>query len=226
VLKSAGARFKILEAEDEPGGRTRSVQRWGFTLDTGAAFLTSFYQRTLALCRETGLSLQRPGFHPGLGLQRHALLIDRQFRPHDIGTLRGFLRFPFVPLAQKIRTIIEVCRSALTPELHLANLYGLATGDTESARTWAERVLGRDAYIYFVRSAFEPFFFYDAAELSSSFARALLGHSLRWRLFLPTGGMGTLCKVLARGLPLECRTRVTAVQRTASNFVVKCGAGL
>jgi protoporphyrinogen/coproporphyrinogen III oxidase len=224
VLKNAGARFKILEAETEPGGRTRSVYKREFTLDQGAAFLASFYSRTLALCREAGLSLDRPGFHPGRALQRHALLIAGELRPHDIGTLKGFLRFPFVPALQKMRTLIAVCRSALTPGLHVADADALAAGDLESARTWAERVLGPEAYAYFVRLAFEPFFFYDTAEVSAPYLRSLLGHSVRWRLLSPNGGMGVLCRALARGLPLECCTRVSAVEPNESGFIVWHGS--
>jgi protoporphyrinogen/coproporphyrinogen III oxidase len=219
-LHASGLSCQVLEAEAVGGGRTRSVVHGGHTLDTGAAFLTSFYPRTLALARGAGVALAAPGFHPGRAGYPHALLIDGRLRPHDIGSLRGYLRFPYVPGAQKWRAALAVARGAAA-RWHVAEPASLAPIDTESAGQWAERELGGAAFEYLVRCAFEPFFFYEAAGASAAVVRALLGHSLRWRLYAPPGGMGLLCAALARRVPVTYGTRVTAIDGEAGQLVAR-----
>ena len=48
-LASAGIKVTVLEASNAIGGRTRSERVGDFTINTGASFLTTFYDATLAL---------------------------------------------------------------------------------------------------------------------------------------------------------------------------------
>jgi protoporphyrinogen oxidase len=210
-LKEQGLSIKILEAEDQVGGRTRSTLHNGIIFDYGAAFLASFYTETLQMAKAAGVALVTPQLHPGKAGHSHSLLIKNHLFPHDIGTPAGFLRFPFIPFAQKVRTILHVARIVVGTRINVADPQTLSFRDEEDGRKWGNRILGPEAYEYVVRLAFEPFFFYGAEETSSAFIEALIRHSLRWRLLAPEYGMGTLCQSLAANLPVTLKAKVIAV---------------
>ena len=209
-----------------PGGRVRTEECRGFRLERGAAFLATFYQRTLALAAEVGAALERPGFHPGVASRRQALLIEGRTRPHDLATITGFLRYPHVPLDQKLRTAVAILAARFGGRLHVGDLDTLAQADGEDARTWAHRAMGKEAFDHFVRTAFEPFFFAEAAETSASFVRALLAHSVAWGLLAPRRGMQDLFDSLAVSLPLAYGARVTSIERAGHVFLVRHGGGV
>src|SRR4051812_27142730 len=137
----------------------RGARQDGMIVDLGAAFLTPFYTRTLALARELRVLIEPTGVRPGHGGNQQSLLVGGIYRPNDIGTLSGFLRFPLVPASQKLRTALVLVRSNLQRNLDPADPSTLASRDAEDARAWALRALGgSQAYDIFVRPAFEPFF--------------------------------------------------------------------
>jgi oxygen-dependent protoporphyrinogen oxidase len=54
-LRRAGAQVTVFEADDHVGGRCRTVERDGFTLDIGAGALPSTYADVLALADDLGI---------------------------------------------------------------------------------------------------------------------------------------------------------------------------
>jgi monoamine oxidase len=127
----------VLEAAERVGGRTRSIRHAGSTLNTGAAFLASFYDETLALSCDLGVALIEPAIHPSRGHRKRHMVTAQgrlEFGPSDPV---AFLRFPAVPLAQKLRVLRTVLRLAAGPELHIAEPATLAPRDRESATAWA-----------------------------------------------------------------------------------------
>jgi protoporphyrinogen oxidase len=225
-LRNSGLRFKILEAEESPGGRAQTHVRDGFVLDGGAVFLNSSYTRTLALARQAGVAVEEVAIQPGRGGARHALLVNQSFLRYDVGTTQGFLTFPLVPLAQKLRTAAFVIKQRLRSTLQMADPKSLAAADTEDGRSWAMRTLGNDAYEYFARLAFEPFFFYETGGTSAAFMQALLGQLSSTRLLIPRGGMGALCDALARELPIERNARVAELAFEGNVLRVRHPAGV
>jgi oxygen-dependent protoporphyrinogen oxidase len=224
-LRSHGRAVVVLEAEERVGGRTRSIRHAGSTLNTGAAFLASFYDETLALCRELGVALIEPAIHPSRGRRKRHIVTPRgrlEFGPSDPV---AFLRFPAVPLAQKLRVLRTVGRLAVGPELHIAEPATLAARDHESAATWARRTLGDEATDYLIRPAIEPFFYVRAEEVSAAIAQALLRHAIRWRLWTPRDGMSALCEALAASVDVRTGTRATRVSPEGNGLVVETTAG-
>ena len=219
-LVRSGLQIKILEAEAAPGGRTRSTQRDGMIVDLGAAFLASFYTRTLALAREAGVRVEPTGVRPGHGGSRQALLVDGTYRPNSFGTLSGFLRFPLVPASQKLRFAASLLRSNFKRGLDPADPGTLTATDIEDARQWALRTFSAEAYEFFVRLAFEPFFLYEAAEASAAFVQSLLSRTRGWHLLAPRNGMGDLSTVLAQGLPIKYGARASIVESDGCAFHV------
>lgn len=220
ALAGSGLKFKILEAADSVGGRTKTVAKPGYILDLGAAFMTSFYKTTLGLCRNAGVELATPGLHPGRSHRAHHLLIKGEFIPHRIGSLSGFLQFPYIPIIQKLRTIWTASRLFADAGLHVSDIESLAARDVRNACEWGQSALGQDAWEYVVRLSFEPFFFYEAKEVSQAFVQALLRHSVSWRLFAPQNGMGDFCTSLARDLPVVTGAKVSKIFETCGSLTV------
>ena len=225
-LLDSGLTVKVLEADDCVGGRTKSVVRSGHILDYGAAFITSFYDATLQLCRTTGVELARPNHHPGRSRRLHCLLINGNLIPHRIGSPFGFFRFPYIPARQKLITVWTVLNLVARYRLHIADINSLAARDHSSAFTWGLRELGREAYTYVVRLSFEPFFYYEAKYVSQAFVQALLRHSVSWRLFSPPKGMGNICESLAYGLPVVTGAKVWKIQNLPQGLSVNHSRGV
>ncbi|HSP97223.1 MAG TPA: FAD-dependent oxidoreductase, partial [Candidatus Dormibacteraeota bacterium] len=59
-LNAGGVKVTVLEASNAIGGRTRSERVGEFTVNTGAGFLTTFYDDTLALLRTLGIATHAP----------------------------------------------------------------------------------------------------------------------------------------------------------------------
>jgi predicted NAD/FAD-dependent oxidoreductase len=224
-LAERGLPVTVLEALPDVGGRTRSELHEGFVLDRGAAFLTSFYPRTLALARRHGVPLIRPGIHPGRSPQGQHLATPAGLVPHQLGSPGGLARFPLLPARDKARTVAALLRLCLGRRAHIADPFSMARHDTEDGRRWGRRWFGAQGYEYVVRTAVEPFFFYGAEEASAAVPRTLLRHAVGWRLMTPADGMGSLCRALAEGLDVRCDHRVRVIRREGSGYVLEHGHG-
>ena len=75
-LQKAGYDVQVLEANEEPGGRMRTVDWEGFKVDVGAKFVTSSDKNLLGLVEELGLADQLVGGprQSNHGCWRHAAL--------------------------------------------------------------------------------------------------------------------------------------------------------
>jgi phytoene dehydrogenase-like protein len=63
-LTRAGLQALVLEREEEPGGRARSEEWEGCTIELGASFVTPAYRRLRRLIQDCGLGRTNPEF-PG-----------------------------------------------------------------------------------------------------------------------------------------------------------------
>jgi oxygen-dependent protoporphyrinogen oxidase len=202
-LANAGVRVTVLEADTTIGGKTRRERVGGFTVNTGASFLTTFFDATLTLARELRLDVVHPKVEPGIVATPFGKL------PLDLQSFRRILRFPLISLSGKIRTLALFARVSLNRRSHVAELSSLARMDHGgSVERWGRRMLGQTAYDYIVRSGIEPFFYFGAEQASAALGKALLRHAIRWRTLVLGDGTGALCDALARRL--EVRTGCAA----------------
>jgi protoporphyrinogen oxidase len=223
-LKQLGIKATVLEASPWVGGRTRSVNIDGATLNTGAAFFASFYSETLHLCREVGIELVRPYIHPGrAGSLRQMATADATL-PYSPGTIKGFLGFPLVPLSAKIKFLALLARLTVGQRLHISDPESLVALDEGDASTWARHVVGDAAYHYFVRPAIEPFFYMGAEEVSTAVAKALLRHAVSWSLWTPRQGMGSFCVALSKLVDCRVNSRVNRIESAGSSLRVHYGS--
>ena len=198
-LHAAGVKVTVLEASNAIGGRTRSERVGDFTVNTGASFLTTFYDYTLALLKTLGLETIAPATQLGSMATPFGKI------EMELSAPRRILQFPLISLSGKLRTAAMFANAALRRRVHVARPKRLAWLDRgETIEQWGKRTVGDTAYQYLLRTGVEPFFFIGAEEQSAALGKALLRHALGWQLLVLPSGMGSLCDALATGI--EVRT--------------------
>jgi oxygen-dependent protoporphyrinogen oxidase len=218
-LANAGVRVTVLEAENAVGGRTRSERVGEFTVNTGAHFLASFFDRTLALARELQLEVKQPADEPSIVATPFGML------PLDLFSARRILRFPLISWGGKLRTLALFARVLLNRRSHVAELASLARMDRGSIERWGRRTLGATAYDYILRSGIEPFFYFGAEEASSALGKALVRHAIRWRTLVLPAGAGAFCEALARRLEVRTGCAAGSVESDGEKVTVHHSGG-
>lgn len=208
ALQRAGLRVTVLERAARVGGRIRTEQAEGLTLDVGAVFLASFYRRTLALVAELGLAGDlRP--IPG----RAAILRDG--RLHTIWTSPRVALTRLVRLRSKLalqRVLAEVLRHSAALDLHA--FHKAHPLDTETAGDYARRALGQDALEYLIEPPLSGIFYWTPERTSRAMLFVLLKAGLQgMQLSALRQGMDTLPRALARGLDVRLGAEVRLAER-------------
>lgn len=206
-LRQLGHRVTVIEAQPDIGGRTRSTHLDGFVIDTGAAYIASFYERTLALIHELGREdelrrMRAPaGFHDGG--KTHLVFTDRA---------SSYLRSGIVGWRDKLRVARLPFRRDVLGAPGVFDLDGLAGADTgESLGDWGRRTCGERAYTHTLAPPVESAFCVPADDLASVFFRAGLRHGRGARQFCLASGMGSLCDWLLEGADPRTGTPVAAL---------------
>ena len=219
-LANAGIRVTVLEGDTVIGGRTRTERVGDFTINTGAEFVTNFFDVTLSLLRELRLNTIAPQPQPGIVATEFGKL------PLDLSSPRRILSFPLVSWAGKMRALSLFVRALLRRRSHVADPASMARLDRGSTiERWGRHALGQDAYDYLLRPGIEPFFYFGAEEASAALAKSLIRHALRWRALVLPNGTGTLCDVLAQRLEVRTGCRATGVDVTPGSVAVHHSGG-
>jgi len=219
-LTGAGVKVTVLEASNAIGGRTRSERVGDFTVNTGASFLTTFYDQTLALLRQLELETLAPSPQLGVMATPFGKLEMELSSPNRI------LQFPLITLGGKLRAAALFASAALRRRVHIARPQRLARYDRgETVEQWGLRVCGEAAYHYLLRPGIEPFFYIGAEETSAAVGKALVHHAIKWQLLVLPAGMGALCDTLARGLEVRTGCPAAALERRDSTVVVHHAGG-
>lgn len=219
-LAAAGVKVTVLEAGNAIGGRTRSERVGDFIVNTGASFLTTFYDQTLALLGALELATHAPT--PQLGV----MATPFGKLELELSSARRILAFPLISLGGKLRAAALFARAALRRRLHIARPQRLARYDRgTSVEQWGRRAMGETAYHYLLRTGIEPFFYVGAEETSSAVGQALIRHATGWQLLVLPAGMGALCDALARGIEVRTGCPAAALERRARTVVVHHAGG-
>jgi len=219
-LANAGLRVTVLEAGNAIGGRTRTERVGGFTINTGAGFVASFYDATLALLQELRLETIAP--NPQLGV------VATPFGKLelDLSSPARILRFPLISTSGKLRAAAMFARAALRRGVHIAKTARLARLDRgETVERWGLRTVGETAYHYLVRTGIEPFFYVGCEDISAAFAKALVHHALKWKLLVMPAGMGALCEALAQRLEVRTGCQASGVEVRDTSVAVHHSGG-
>lgn len=191
--------FLLLEAQDEPGGRVRTVVSLdGFVLDRGFQVLLDSYP---AVRRHLDIDALEPRY-----LESGARLHDRGEtwtmahplrHPGDLAATAFGEAFPF---ADKLRLVRLVAEGLATPDRSLlaetASRRDVSTAHFLWMRGFSPAIIER-----FFRPFFGGVFLDDALGTSAGLFRYYLKKFASGQALLPARGMGEIPRQLARGLP-------------------------
>ncbi len=219
-LSNAGIRVTVLEADSTFGGRTRTESVNDCIVHTGAGFITSFYDTTLALVKELQVETVEPKEQNGVVATPFGKL------PLDLRSPRRLIQFPLITTADKIRTLSTVAQSYLRRPLHIGKPASLARLDRGSTiESWGRRTLGENAYQYLLRPGVEPFFYFGADEASSALGKALVRHARSWHMLAIQDGIGILCDALAQRIEVRTGCKAHEVEERDESVVVRHSGG-
>ena len=219
-LARAGVKVTVLEASNAIGGRTRSERVGDFIVNSGANFLTTFYDSTLALLGELDIETLAPT--PQLGV----MATPFGKLEMDLSSPSRILQFPLITLAGKLRAAALFGRAALRRGIHMAKPARLARLDRgETVEQWGTRAAGDTVYQYLLRTGIESFFYVGGEETSAALGKALVRHAIKWQLLVLPAGMGALCDGLARGLEVRTGCPASGLERRGNSVLVHHAGG-
>ncbi|WP_182379430.1 NAD(P)/FAD-dependent oxidoreductase [Nocardioides sp. WS12] len=217
-LKSNGAQVIVLEAADAVGGRTRTLQRDGFAIDTGAIFLMGSYDRTFGFLRDSG---HRRDLTRWLAL---AAVIDDTERLNPVRYDRPwtFLRQPQLRVRDAARIAKTAVQGVLSSRVQPFALDELAAADDGTTLAdWSRGSMGDPAYHALIRPLMEPLTGADPHRISAAFTRALLQQPHRTTLDVPLGGLGQVVNWLCKGIDVRLDTPVLDIASRGDRVAVR-----
>jgi phytoene dehydrogenase-like protein len=212
-LARAGRTVHVVEAEEAPGGRARSVWHRGRPVDRGFQVLFRAYPRTRALLRSIGLP--RRDLRPVAG---GAVFVDRT-GAHRLGTSRlavaGFSGLAPPDRAKLMRLAVEV--AARPPQSLLDD--GEDAGPAEDFLR--ERGFSDDAIERFFRPLFGVVLLDRSLAADAGYFRFLLAMLARGPAVIPSDGLGmvaewTTAAIRQAGGMVELGVRVAALEPDAN----------
>lgn len=211
-LDQAGVPVVVLESADAVGGRTRSVLLGpGHRLDTGAAWLTSFYTEALALADGLAFVRRDVAGTPDLVVDGHRL--PAPFTP---GALAATPLLDRREKARFLRWLAGVLRRHPRPRVGPHP----TAADRLDADTAVRRAVGSGAADHVLRPAFETMVFAPLSDLSADFVEGWIRAALSARYVVPADGMDAPWRRLAARLDVRCGTEVTSVRSRPGGGVV------
>jgi oxygen-dependent protoporphyrinogen oxidase len=210
----------VLEAGDQAGGRMRSRQVDGSTLELGAQFLSSHYSVLPELAREMGLALTPVA--PGTAVVRGGHL--RRFRSdRPLTQFTGGL-LPWRAAPRAAPGLARVASLAAGRDLH--DLTAWTALDSEPGHEWARRTLGRHVTESLLRPTIHAFYFQSLSESSAALAAAVSAFGTKPGTTLTIdGGLGRLTQALAARLDVRLGCAVRSVRRVGPGAVVTTDSG-
>lgn len=224
TLDKAGHHPILLEATDAVGGRTKTVQRDGFDIDSGAIFVMGSYARTLAFLREHGHALQMRTWRARTGVldntgRKHRVRLDQPW------TLLGM---PQLTWGDRLRAAAKVGSLAVRRDRGPFDIDALAASDDGSTLAqWSRRNLGDRAFEYVVRPLMDPLTGADPTKISAAFLITLMTQVQRTQLTVPDGGLGRITEWLLDGVSdVRLNTPATSLAETPDGVTVTTPSGV
>jgi len=223
-LSRAGWSVRVFESGPEIGGRTTTVHRNGYLIDTAASVAATSYASYNALVRELGLEPSLVRVAPGVGIFRagtiHVVRTDR--------LLRSLIKTRVIPSGAKPRAIrlgIDVLRAKVRGQLDFAAMHKSAPLDTEDARGYARRVLNGELEEYLCGPIVRSMLLANPhtvskVELFSGVANIFTGDLAALR-----GGVARLPQALASHLDVSLSAPVRRVSSCPDHVEVEVSAG-
>jgi protoporphyrinogen/coproporphyrinogen III oxidase len=218
-LTQDGLQALVLEREEEPGGRVRSEQWEGCTLELGAVFVLPAYRRVLGLIKQCGLG-DRLGpipnaFRTAIRREGHWHHLDFRWPEIELVRYRGISWREKASLLRMLPYQLRVVAST--------RFFDLASAAAVDSRS-LEAVIGPAANRYFASAVAEIFCGSPPEEISLAFGVLGARYPLR-RAWMLEGGLGSLTGELARRLTVRCGVSVDRVRVNGRDVVAETSEG-
>jgi oxygen-dependent protoporphyrinogen oxidase len=222
-LKQSGIQVLVLEADQDVGGRMRSLQVEDALIDTGAQFLSSAYTIIPKLIEEVGLSHQYVATSEWGGLVRNKkTIVFHTRKPWHLVTRRILSLFDFFKLEWNQFRLFQLKKKSLV----LNDITTWTQYDEESALAWSIRHFGHNIPKELTSTLVNGFYFQSLNTSAASMLAPILAFSAYTpRTMTLTRGMGSLPEKLAERLNVKTGVSVSRIEETAEGVKVISNVG-
>jgi protoporphyrinogen oxidase len=229
ALRDRGAAVTLLDARHVLGGRARSDELAGFTIDTGAQLMSTSFGRTLRLLTPRG----SPSVFRGAGAPlrivpgRDAFVRAGERLPLQFGSIRSLLAFEGLSAREKLRLATSLAPLLATNRAALdaaAERIPISL-DAESARTFVVDRIGEHAADLLVEPPLNGFYASSGSEASLAFYLMLGRYGSEGDVLAPTAGWSRALGAVTSGIESELGVRVTALEVEGASVTVRADDG-
>ncbi|HET7551008.1 MAG TPA: FAD-dependent oxidoreductase [Gemmatimonadaceae bacterium] len=228
ALRSRGASVTLLDDRATPGGRARTDELEGFTVDTGAQLIASSFARTVALIsRREPVGRQRARtarnddgmLHSVPG--RDAYLQGGERFPLQFGSVRSLLSFGGLSALEKLRLATHMLPMLTTNHAALdAGASGIpAAIDSLSARGYMSANVGTRAADVLVEPPLNGFYGVRGDEVSLAFYLMLGRYASDGDMLAPTAGWSRALRAALEDVDYHPATKVLGLSLTGDGKV-------
>ena len=210
-LQQAGFDTTVYEKNFEVGGRTVSLTKNGYTMDLGAITLSPAYTETIQLIRDVGAMEECIEVKPVLGVARGGAIHRIDLSNVIISGIRtGFLSLGAkVGLVRLLPTLMKYWSKC-----DFSDMGQLEELDTETAESFALRVLGKETHEYLVDPIIRVNMFNSSKVSSAVDIVWLMKIFSGAKLLQVRSGMGAISSQIAGKLPsVHCGSTVELVEK-------------
>lgn len=208
-LHARGARVTLLDDRTALGGRARSDELDGWTIDVGAQLIATSYARTLTMLRADGHTHgSRLNRMPG----RDLFLRDGRAYPINFGSMRSLLAFGAIGPADKVRLGLHLVpllarhRDALRADATVP-----AALDDRSASDFIRETVSDQAATALVEPVSAAFCGARGTDMSLGFYLTLGHYGSEGEMLAPPGGWTALLDSAIDGVTVHRNSRVTSI---------------
>ena len=223
-LHARGAQVTLFDDRTSLGGRARSDDLDGWTIDIGAQLIATSYVRTLAMLRD-GDGAHSSGLRPMPG--RDVFLRDGKAYPINFGSLRSLLAFGAISGADKVRLGIHLV-PLLARHRDALRVDGASIPrslDETAAGDFMRRVVSADASAALVEPVAAAFCGARADEVSLAFYLTLGRYGSDGEVLAPGAGWSALLERTLHGVQVKRAAHVEALDYATDRVVVRTSEG-
>ena len=214
--KLKGHEVILLEKDSSIGGRTQCYRNNGFTLDTGAGFVTNFYPMLKTIAQDLQFEDKWHHMHRSTGLFK-----DGKIAPLNVSSALSFASFPFLSTLNKFKMLMWIGGLTLKRgQWDLAKPSTLADIDVRSIAECARAELNEEIYHTIIRPGIEPFWYFSCEEVSQGLVLALSSQAAGARFYSFPDGIDTICEHLTEDVHTITDAAVVGIEQSGSDHII------